>query len=417
MSTSNWNRSNRTVVPLNQCNGKESVMDTKHIQRRYDLDWLRVLAFSGVFFYHCSRFFNSSGWHIKNAETSGIIDIFTGIFDLFGMPLIFAISGASIYFALHSGEAGRFLRQRVMRLLIPLVVGILVLAPPQVYLDRLTHGVFNGSFIEFIPHYFQPSNFAWNGVHLWYLEYLFIFTLALLPLFLWLKRPVGERVLGYLGNFSKRTGAIFLWALPIIILSVVVDPFGILKPSPSEALLRLVMFPIPMIYGYLIFAANDIQQAIIRQRRTSFILSIGLTIISLLVSMGLTKWNWSFSLPTYTLLMTGSSMLIWCYLLAIFGYGMRYLSVQKQSLTYANEAVLPFYILHQPVILIIGYFIIPMQLPIIIKYLIITPVAFGITIGWYEYGIRRINLLRRAFGLKSRQPDASAVKLVTQPLP
>jgi hypothetical protein len=205
-------------------------METKLVQRRYDLDWLRVIAFSGVFFYHCSRFFNSAGWHIKNAQTSPVIDIFTGLFDLWGMPLIFVISGASIFFALRPGKATRFLRDRGLRLLVPLVLGVLVLAPPQIYLERLTHGEFSGSFIEFLPRFFQYTNFAWTGVHLWYLEYLFVFTLTLMPLFIWLKRPSGQNILGYISRFSRRTGAIFLWALPTALLAILVDPFSVLKP-------------------------------------------------------------------------------------------------------------------------------------------------------------------------------------------
>jgi glucan biosynthesis protein C len=390
------------------------IMDTKLIQRRYDLDWLRVLAFSGVFFYHCSRFFNTAGWHIKNAETSSVVDIFTSIFDLFGMPLIFAISGASIFFALRPGGERRFLRERALRLLLPLSVGILVLAPPQVYLDRLTHGVFKGTFIEFIPYYFQPANFSWNGVHLWYLEYLFVFTLVLMPLFIWLKQPSGQRVVQYLSRFSQRTGAIFTWVVPMALLSIVADPFSLMKPGLSEALLRLVMFPLPLIYGYLIYADNGIQQAIIRQRRIFLILSMGATFVPLLVSMGIHEWGWKFNLLTYALLMALASQLIWCYLLTAFGYGMRYLTSNKRSLAYANEAVLPFYILHQPVILILGYFIIQLQLPILAKYLIITPLAFLTTLGLYEYGVRRVNTLRRAFGLKPRKQDPTSVKVVTQ---
>ncbi len=390
-------------------------MNANISQRRYDLDWLRVLAFSGVFFYHCSRFFNTAGWHVKNAQTSGIVDIFTNIFDLFGMPLIFAISGASIYFALRPGAAGRFLRDRVLRLLVPMILGILLLAPPMVYLDRLTHGKFSGNFFEFLPHYFQPANFSWDGVHLWYLLYLFIFTLVLLPLFIWLKRPAGQRLLGYLGRFSKKTGAIYLWALPLALISVLADPFGILNSSRSEALLRLVMYPLPLIYGYLIFAVGDIQQAIIRHRRYSLIISMVLTLVPFLVTTGISNWGWKFSLPTYALLMTAASLLLWSYLLAIFGYGMRYLTSAKQPLSYANEAVLPFYILHQPVILLIGYFVISMDLPILIKYLVITPLAFGITLGIYHYGIRRFNWVRKAFGLKSRSSQASAINLSVQP--
>jgi glucan biosynthesis protein C len=389
-------------------------MEAKDPQRRYDLDWLRVLAFSGVFFYHCSRFFNTAGWHVKNAQTSSIVDIFTGIFDLFGMPLIFAISGASIFFALRPGGARRFLRERALRLLLPLGVGVLVLAPPQVYLDRLTHGLFKGTFLEFLPHYFQPANFSWNGVHLWYLQYLFVFTLLLMPLFMWLKQPSGQRALRYLSQFTERPGAIFIWAVPLALISIVVDPFSLMKPGLSETLLRLVMVPLPLVYGYLIYADHAIQQAIIRQRRAFLFLSVGFTFVPPLVSMGLTQWGWKINPRSYAMLMTLASLLIWCYLLAAFGYGMRYLTSAKRSLAYANEAVLPFYILHQPVILILGYFIIQLQLPIIVKYLIITPLALSITLMLYEYGIRRVNMVRRAFGLKPRQTDSTSVKVVTQ---
>ena len=63
--------------------------------RRYDLDWLRVSAFTGVFFYHCARFFNSSGWHIKNAETSAVADILTGLFVSWGMPQLSVFPAAT----------------------------------------------------------------------------------------------------------------------------------------------------------------------------------------------------------------------------------------------------------------------------------------------------------------------------------
>lgn len=89
--------------------------------------------------------------------------------------------------------------------------------------------------------------------------------------------------------------------------------------------------------------------------------------------------------------------------MAILGYGMRYLNFNRPVLAYANEAVLPFYILHQPVILLIGYLVIPLALPIAVKYVIIAPLAFGIVLALCEYGVRRWNPVRRVFGLKARQ--------------
>ena len=255
-------------------------MDTKTVQRRYDLDGLRVLAFSAVFFYHCGRFFDQSYWHIKNGETSALVDTLKSIFDLWGMPLIFLISGASIYFALRPGGALHFLRSRVLRLLVPLAFGILVLAPPQIYLERLTHGQFQGSFLEYLPVYFRDwhlwnGEFAWTGVHLWYLAYLFLFTLVLLPLFAALKRPTGQRLTEFLARLSARPGAIFLWMLPGALLIILVDPYGLMRPAPAEDVARLLMSPF-VIYGFLMFSDLRIQQAIIRQRRIALVLALSL---------------------------------------------------------------------------------------------------------------------------------------------
>src|SRR3990172_3515800 len=392
-------------------------METKSVKRRYDLDWLRSLAFTAVFFYHSSRFFDESWWHIKNSTTSPLVDTLKGIFDLWGMPLIFMISGASIFFALRPGGAISFLRDRVWRLLVPLAFGIVVLGPPQVYLTRLTHGEFQGSFLEFLPLYFRDwriwgGNFAWSGVHLWYLEYLFLFTLVLLPLFAALKSPTGQRMTGFLARLSARPGAIFLWVLPGALLIILVDPYGLMGPAPTEDVARLLMSPF-VIYGFLMFSDLRIQQAIIRQRRIALVLALGL-ILAMPIITGLLEEDPSFLIFALGMMLGG--VLMWSCILAVLGYGMRYLTANHRLLAYANEGVLPFYILHQPVILILGYFIIPLSLSILAKYLIIAPLAFGITLGLYEYGIRRVNPVRRVFGLKPRKPALPVVDLVAQPL-
>ena len=358
-------------------------------------------AFAGVFFYHCGRFFNSSGWHIKNAETSAVADILTGLFELWGMPLIFAVSGASIFFALRPGGAGRFLFKRGLRLLVPLALGIMVLAPPQIYLERLTHGDFQGSFFRFLPRYYI-GHLAWSGVHLWYLEYLFLFTLILTPLFVWLKRPAGRRALETFGRFSARSGVIFLWVIPFAIVAVLADPFGLLRPALPEALLRLIMFPLFVLYGFLIFADDGLQRAIARQRWVALVLALILLPVPPLFTRGITSWGWKLSLPAYALLMTAGGLLIWSCLLAFFGFAERHWNVNRPLLAYANEAVLPFYILHQPVILLIGFYVVQMRLPIAIKYLLICIPSFFVTLGLYEYGVRRWDPIRRLFGLKPK---------------
>ncbi len=385
--------------------------------RLYYLDWLRVLAFTAVFFYHCGRFFNESDWHVKNSSTSTFADTLMSFFELWGMPLLFLISGASIYLALRPGGTIRFLRERVLRLLVPLIFGILILSPPQKYLERLNHGQFQGSFLEYLPTYFRDWNlwageFDWVGVHLWYLAYLFLFTLILLPLFAALKTTTGQRLTGFLAQISTRRGVIFLWVIPGIVLILLSDPYGIMGSAPPEAVSRL-FFAIFVIYGFLIFSDPRIRQAIIQQRRIALILAVVLIVAFPTINDLLENDP---NIMSLTLGITLAGLLLWTCLLAVLGYGMHYLTANHRLLAYANEAILPIYILHQPVILIIGFFVILLPLSILGKYLIIAPLALVLTLGIYEFAIRRVNPARRLFGLKPRPTVTQAAEPAAQPL-
>ena len=123
---------------------------------------------------------------------------------------LFIISGAAVFYSLRSRKAGGFVKERILRILIPyVIIGIFVIAPPQVYLERLTHGEFSGNFFQFYyPHYFDGiypfgGNFAIIPMHLWYLMDLFIFSLILLPLFIPRGNP-GESLISRLAiRFEK----------------------------------------------------------------------------------------------------------------------------------------------------------------------------------------------------------------------
>ena len=131
------------------------------------------------------------------------------------MPLLFAVSGARTFYAPRRRGGVEFLKDHTLRLLVPLLVGIFTHVAWQVYLDRVTHHRFTGSFWQFCPHYFDGwfeygGNFAWMGLHLWYLELLFVFSIVFLPLFLWLRRGAGRDVLACLGDRLATPGAVYL---------------------------------------------------------------------------------------------------------------------------------------------------------------------------------------------------------------
>ena len=123
-------------------------------QRRYDLDWLRVLSMLTIFLFHCARLFNYEDWHVKNNHLSQGMSDFIDILALWIMPLFFLISAASSNYSLDKRGGGEYLKERFKRLFIPLVFGaFVVIAPVQVWIERATHEpYYTGSFMNFYIH-------------------------------------------------------------------------------------------------------------------------------------------------------------------------------------------------------------------------------------------------------------------------
>ncbi|MBE7471890.1 MAG: acyltransferase [Anaerolineae bacterium] len=389
------------------------------LSRRWDIDWLRVLATLAVFLFHCARFFNDEGWHIKNNQLDLGMTIFVNIVSQWLMPLFFILSGSSVYYALVGRRSGVFVRERVTRLLLPLIFGMLVLIPPQVYIESVsgqseTVPPFAGSFLEFYPHYFDGfyafgGYFAWMGLHLWYLLVLSIFSLLTLPLFIFLKTATGQRLVAGLSAGLAKPGLFLLLPAPLIIFEAGLDPEGLgLRAFGGWSLWIYLSW---LIIGYVLAAEPHFQQAI----RRHFFAAIGLGVLTL--TLGLNLYYGGISAPygslNYVLLMTLRVFNSWFWLLAILGLGQRYFTFKNDFLAYTSEASLPFYMLHQSVIVVIGFFMRDWALGVLPKYVILAVVSFMIIMVLYELLIRRFNALRFLFGLKSRQLSQST--LIAQP--
>jgi glucan biosynthesis protein C len=369
-------------------------------ERRYDIDWLRVLAMLMIFLFHCARFFNYEDWHVKNNRLDFGMSVFVEIVVQWIMPLFFILSAISVYYALDFRSNRSFINERFKRLVIPLVFGIFVIAPPQVYIERVSHSQFAGSFVQFYPHYFDGlygfgGNFAWMGIHLWYLEILFIFSLLALPIFRYLKKEKIQHFISRRAIYFKKPGIIFLLALPIFFMEMFVNqqPDGIgRRDFGGWSLLTYLVF---FILGYLIATNMQFRVSIERHRKIALLLGV-LTTIS---GFFLLEAGYSSRTYFFAFLRAFNS---WFWLTAILGFGSKYLNFNNGLLKYSNEAVLPFYILHQTIIVIIGFYIANWDAGVIMKYLILSTVSFALIIALYNLLIKRVKILRFLFGMKPR---------------
>lgn len=388
-------------------------------ERYYYLDWLRLFAILVVFFHHCSKFFDYHTTTVYNTVRSPTLSAFREFNFLWIMPLFFFISGASVYFSLRSRKAGGFIKERILRILIPLIfIGTFVINPPYIYIERLFEGKTISGFISWYPHFFDgmwpKGNFAplGMGTHLWYLQYLFIFSLILLPLFVRSKKS-GRSHLAKLATHFEKPWALFLLFVPISAAASSIELMG-LGFTRVVGGWDPISFLLFFIYGYLIFSNTQILETIRKYSTVGLVAAIVLTIFYIdshfginLVIPGITRHNiheieaaFSINLPVSAAIQAFRGLLGWCWLIGLLGLGKRFLNFNNRSLAYGGEAVLPFYILHHTIILIIGFPILQWSSSVSTKYFAIASISFVIILALYELLVRRLNIIRFLFGMK-----------------
>ena len=157
-------------------------------ERRYDIDWLRVIVFGVLILYHVGMMYVSWGWHIKSTYILPWLENVMRLSNPWRLPLLFLISGLAMSFVFGKMPLGRLMRLRAVRLMIPLMVGVTVIVPPQIYYQSLARGYIEPGYLSFLGLYFT-SNPVLNDVtptytHLWFVAYLMIYSVVALPVFL-----------------------------------------------------------------------------------------------------------------------------------------------------------------------------------------------------------------------------------------
>lgn len=378
--------------------------------RRYDLDWLRIIAIITLVFYHTGMIYVSWDFHIKSAEHSQPMQEIMLWLHRWRMPLLFFISGAGTFFALRKRSFGSYSGERVRRLFVPLVFGMFVIVPPQIYMEWLFRGRFTGSYVDFYPEVFnfQPYQdggrggaFSWH--HLWFVAYLFLYSLISIPVFRWLRSDAGQRFVDRIGRLIARPGGA-LWMVGFLLLNDVV--LGGLFPNETHALVNdwayfmknLILFW----FGYILISRREFWQTITDQRHYFLVATLVCTVILYSFRILVSAETYTNSRLLITLFSFNGLGVTWFSVLATVAYGYRYLNKTHWLLTYLNEAVYPFYILHQTAIILIGYYVLTQtSLGIYDGFLVISLASFAASAAVYILLIRPFKLARVLFGLKA----------------
>lgn len=356
------------------------------------LDWLRVIAIGFLLLFHTGMLFVGWGWHIENAETATVLQMPMDIAHRLRMPLLFVIAGASIYFALGRRSTGAVLKERTVRLFVPLVAGMFLIVPPQIYFERLFRNQWPGGYLDFYLdkvlqfQAYPQGNFSWH--HLWFIVYLFVYCLLLLPLFARWRHRASQIKPGYW---------LLALGLPLGVNEAILKPLFPETHNLTRDWYTFNHYALLFGYGFLLCWLPGAWDWLLQQRRKLLVGGVSLVVAIL------TMKRTGLLLEDTPLDAVTANLFTWTWLLVFFGYGKRWLSFDNTLLRYLREATYPVYILHQTVIIAIGYYAIQQPWGWASKYLLVLGLTTVVCLLIYQLLIRRVNLLRVLFGLKLQQ--------------
>lgn len=375
--------------------------------RRYDLDWLRIGAFGLLIFYHIGMFFNTEGWHAKSGHANDVMEPVMWLSSPWRLPLLFFISGVAIRFLSDKLGSMKFAGDRVWRLFPVILFGMYVIVAPQTYVELLGAGAIEPGWWNFYQQYAGEFGGPWSvhtptWNHLWYVVYLFVYSLLLAPLFPVLRWLADSNPLQVLGGLFDRAvlGPILLITLPA--LPFLAIRFTLVPEFPTTHALfgdwanHANSLSILLI-GYF-FAKNQRLWAAV-DRALPWTSAFALASLAFLFT-SYSNWEIAAQNEAWVWLARIDRILFaWTIILALAGLARRFLNQDGPVRRYLSEAVFPYYILHQTITVAAGYWIGQMGLGVWTEFVLLVAITFGGCALGFEV-IKRIAPLRPVMGLK-----------------
>jgi Acyltransferase family len=374
-------------------------------ERVYHLDWLKVLIVYGIVVFHVALVFSFGTWLVSNHDRSVILSAFAGFCFPWGIPAMFLIAGADAWFGLRSHTIGQFIRSRFMRLVVPLVPGLLVLSPLQRFVTSSNPPPTLDRLPAFYLAFFRGIHFDWSlqfisqyWLHLWFLAYLFVISLVCAPAIVWLRGSNGRRLATAMLIIAGRRGGILLLGLPLLLTQLLLRPRFPAYQDGAD----LATYTVVFLWGAVIF--SDRRFATVIRRKVRWLVAgglislIGLALLTLL-SPSHRPDDPGSAFVNQVAEATVWSLFIWSWLHAVLCLGFRWLDFPHRALNYAQESVLAVYVIHHPIVLVVASFVVTWDLEVWPKFGVMLVLVATLTFAVYELGVRRWAVTRLLFGL------------------
>ena len=392
-------------------------------QRLYFLDWIRIIAFLVLIFYHTGMYYVSWDWHVKSPDAGHAIEPLMILSAPWRLGLLFMISGVATAFMLGKLHVGKLMAQRSWRLLVPLAFGMLVIVPPQAYFEVVEKVAYQGGYGDFLKLYMTSYDGfcrgddclampTWN--HLWFVAYLWVYTMVFGAL-AWL---AGKRLTA-LSNLAGRLLAGWkLVLLPVIVLVVARLTLSASYPS-THALAgdwyNHAQYFYLFVLGALLASQRRVWQEADRLRWTSLSMWLGSwAILVVCYTMPHELMHSPAVAPWRPVMGAIYSLNQWVAILTVCGYAHRHVTADSAPRRYLTEAVFPVYILHQTLIVTMAHWFKPVRLAPAVEGAVLVILTVTISFAVFEL-VRRVAVLRPLFGLGKVQQTVRGKSHVQAP--
>ena len=343
-------------------------------ERRYDIDWLRVIAIGLLLIYHAAIIFQPWAMFIgfiRSDELMGDLWKPMTMLNVWRIPFLFYVSGMGVYFAIRKRTWRELLLERSKRILVPFLFGAVAIVPLH--------------FLVFQEYYHLPLGYYAHVGHLWFLGNIFVYVLVLMPLFFYLKKIEGGRFMSGFSTFMSNSIGPLSISIFFILEAIVVRPqaFEMYAQTWHGFFLGFLAF----FFGFLfVYSGKTFWQTVLKWRWIYLGISVALYILRLMV--------FELKSPVYLLALESN-----CWILSVFGFGYKYLNKPSMALSYLSQAAYPVYIIHMFVMYAGAMILLPLDMPVMLKFISITIFTCAGSSLIYELIIRRISFLRPLFGL------------------